>query len=124
MLDYLTSYGLKRPNVDFVEVDITDKVNLGEQINSLRLHEYDLLMLLDQIGSRQLDVAKQMRTRTVEVLRETSLSRNAALSEDDEYAELESELSALKTAASMVSNMLQTVRSDIGILRSTLYNKF
>lgn len=124
MLDYLANYGMKRPTVEFVEIDITDKINLGRQINALRLQEFDLLKLLDQIGSRQLDVASSMRTRAMSVLRGSTLSRNAALSADEEYAELESELDALKSASSMVSNMLQTVRSDIGILRSTLYNKF
>ena len=125
MLDYLINYGIKNHTISYEELDVIDKMQLQDQINKVRREYYDLLKLLDEVQSKNLEITKKLSNRSKELISENITSRtNVILNSDDEYIELESEQLALKSGISMINNQLEFCKTDLKILQSVFYNKF
>lgn len=125
MLDYLINYGVKRHVIEYEDIDITDKLNLQDQINKVRKEYFQLLSLLDDVQKRYLDVTNSLSKRSKELIQENTSSRNNAIfSSDDEYVSLEYEQLALKNGMNMINSQIEFCKSDLKILNSVFYNKF
>lgn len=125
MFDYLINYGIKNHTISYEELDVIDKMQLQDQINKVRREYYDLLKLLDEVQSKNLEITKKLSNRSKELISENITSRtNVILNSDDEYIELESEQLALKSGISMINNQLEFCKTDLKILQSVFYNKF
>lgn len=125
MLDYLINYGIKNHTISYEELDVIDKMQLQDQINKVRKEYYDLLKLLDEVQSKNLEITKKLSNRSKKLISENITSRtNVILNSDDEYIELESEQLALKSGISMINNQLEFCKTDLKILQSVFYNKF
>lgn len=126
MLEYLTNYGVKRHNVDYLDLDITDKLNLQDQINGVRREYSQLLALLDDLHGRTLEVSRKLSERGKDILAmSTSIrSNNQLFASDDVYTALEAERDAYRSGITMVNNQIEMCKNDLRILNSALYNKF
>lgn len=128
MLDYLINYGVKRHNVEYMDVDVNDRLALQDQINRVRKEYNQLLFLLDDIEGKLLDCNRRLRERTKEIIdncvNKGEKATTATYSSDDIYTAIETERDALKTGASMVSNHIDYCKNDLRILNSVFYNKF
>jgi hypothetical protein len=132
MLNYLIDYGInqsKKNKETFEELDINDREALQGQINNARKEYRDLLVLVDTINDKLLHAQKILNERTKSIIQESTsnpsnLKRNDIFSTDDEYLELDAEISAYKAGIQMINNRIDFCKSDLRILNSVFYNKF
>ena len=131
MFNFLENYGVKvsseLSNQEFDEVDIIDKLKLGDQINSCRKRHNDLISLMEEINVSLLDVSAQITLLTKEIVEEskaTGVRANDIFNTNDKYIELTVKKEALRVGLSMVNESLDFVKTDLRILNSTMYNKF
>lgn len=125
MLDYLVNYGIQKTNIDFDDIDINDRLQLQEQINTVRSNYKKLLNLLDDIQGKYLECSNDLSARTKElIISNEGVKNNSMFMMDDAYMVLEAKQEALKTGMSMVNSQIEYCKSDLRILNSVFYNKF
>lgn len=126
MIDYLINYGVNQHTPNVVDLDITDKMRLESQINEARKGYADMLRLLDDVQTQLTDTNREIAKRSKELIASnTSYGRvSALLNADQQYVELTAKAEAFSSALKMISQWIDFYKSDLGILRSSLYNKF
>lgn len=122
MFEYLTHYGVQKQQMNYRDIDINDRLLLEEQINESRKQYSNLLNLLDEIQGKYIQCSAQMAIRSKEII--SAGGKNSAFSTDDNYIELEAEMTALKSGMNMVNANIEYCKNDLRILNSVFYNKF
>lgn len=112
--------------IDYSDIDITDKTILQEQFNYYRKGWNDSVHQLDQIGKEVIELTRKLAKRKNDVRKEnpSAKSLTAILEEDEEYMELKYRLEAYKLSEKIIQENIDMVKTDVNILRGTLYSKF
>ena len=127
MYEWLTNYGVKQHAVKYEEVDVNDRTMLQDQINEARRDWHQLLVLLDDIQGKYIEVSREI-ANLVKRLTEESMKENTRLNSllatNDEYIALEAQQKALAAGISMVREQMDFSKNDLKILNSVFYQKF
>ena len=126
-LEWLMNYGVQKHTFDFEDIDVTDKLMLQDQINKSRKEWHTLLMLLDDIQGKIIEINKRMATIVKDETQraQSEGSRvNLLLSTNDEYVTLEAEQKALSAGVSLINGQMEFCKNDLRVLNSVFYNKF
>lgn len=125
MLDYLVNYGINKVSINYEDLDVTNKLMLQDQINSVRNNYSKLLNLLDEVQSKYLECNAEISKRSKELISSNDGKRtNSIFDSDDTYLELDAELSAYNQAMKMIQSQIEFCKNDLRILNSVFYNKF
>lgn len=126
MLEYLVNYGVSKKNLEYFDLDVTDKLQLQEQINNARKNYHELLILLDKVQHKYLECSAKLAKKAKELIEnnDSSVRTNILFSTNEEYLAIEAEQQALKAGINMINNQIDYYKNDLRILNSIFYNKF
>lgn len=125
MLEYLVNYGVKSHTFNIEDVDIFDVQRIQAQINEVRNKYKQLIILLDEVQGKHLEVTAQMSKLAKNLIESNGGVRsNNIFSNNDDYLELEAQEAAYKAGMNMINASIEFYKSDLRILNSTFYNKF
>lgn len=128
LLQHLMDFGENVPKeVDLnYDLDITDKENLETQINIARKSYRDLIAIHDELQGQYLKIKSQYgdKSREIIVENENKTTRLDVLKTDDDLALLSEKVEAIKESLKIIGMQIDFVKSDLALLRSSMYNKF
>lgn len=127
MLEWLSSYGVKRFECKKCDLDVNDRLALQDQINRVRSELHQLLELMDEVQGKYVEIAAQIAVETKRITEQAALSgqrANTLFATDQNYLELEAKQKALSAGLSMINQQVDFYKNDLRILNSVFYNKF
>lgn len=130
MLKYLLSFGIET-SVDpediklNYEIDIDDITLLQGQINKARKAHYQLLELNDNLQEQYLSKKSELSkmTRQFHQMYPNRTERLDMIAQDIVYSDLNDSIDAIKEAMKIVGSQIDYVKSDLTILKNSMYRK-
>lgn len=130
MFKYVIEFGEQIPDQEmfnYQDIDIIDAQKLESQINMNRKKERDLLNLYDSLQYDLIMARKKLSRKNIQITSEHSddaKEKVRLLKEDPDIIEMKDNIEGIKMSLDTVLKELDFVKSDLYILRTSMYQKF